>query len=127
MNQPYPQYDKKWIDKKVEREMVLLQQIIGSVRNIRGEMNVPPSKEADLIINTHDEKRLAFLSDIENELKKLARIGSLKYNAERAALSASDVVQGIEIYMPLAELIDVQVEKNLQKNVFSLFFNYLTC
>ena len=121
MNQSYPQYDKQWIDKKVEREMVFLQQIIGSVRNIRGEMNVPPSKEADLIINTRDEKKLSFLRDIENELKKLARIDTLEYNVDRPALSASDVVQGIEIYVPLAELINIEAEKNrLQKEISRL-------
>ncbi|MBN1562079.1 valine--tRNA ligase [candidate division KSB1 bacterium] len=120
MNVDYPRDIKKWHDRTAEREMVLLQHIIGSIRNIRGEMNVPPAKEADLIIQSDDEK-IAVLKKNILSIQKLGRIASLSFNVERPNPAASAVVSGIELFIPLADLIDVDVEKNrLEKEIVRL-------
>ena len=117
MHQSYPKIDDAWIDETIEGEMMLLQGIIGSVRNIRGEMNIPPAKEAELILLS-DEKNTSFLNNISEYIKRLGRISEIHYNTEKPKVSASAVVKGVELYMPLADLIDIDVEKSrLQKEI----------
>ena len=118
MLQSYPKEEKSRIDQTVEREMVLLQQVIGGIRNIRGEMNVPPAKEADLNIKSSDDEKLAMLQKNEIAIQKLARVDKISYNAERPDMAASAVVQNVELFVPLADLIDIEVEKNrLEKEI----------
>ena len=117
MNQPYPLFEKDMLNEKIEKEMVLLQQVVGAVRNIRGEMNIPPSKEADLIINA-DEQNTDLLTAVEPYICRLGRISKIIYNQKRPTISVSSVVQGVEVFMPLADLIDIDVEKKrLQKEI----------
>ncbi|MCK5738224.1 class I tRNA ligase family protein, partial [bacterium] len=111
MEQQYPEMDAAKLDGNVEAEMQLLQQIIGAVRNIRGEMNVPPAKEAALIINSTDLAKVEAILNNENAIMKLARISSIEYNGKRPALTASPVVKGMDVFVPLADLIDVDLEK----------------
>ncbi|NLP12498.1 valine--tRNA ligase [bacterium] len=120
MLQPYPQPDPAALDKSAEAEMALLQSVIGAVRNIRGEMNVPPAKEAVLILNA-EESLLQPLRTHENYIRKLGRISAVHYQAERPALAASAVAEGVQVWMPLAGLIDVEVEKKrLEKEIARL-------
>jgi len=121
MHCTYPVENKKWQDKEAEREMTLLQQVIGAIRNIRGEMNVPPAKEAELIASTDDEEKLLVLRKNAVAIQKLARISRIHYNQARPTPAASAVVQGIELFLPLAELIDVEVERaRLDKEISRL-------
>ncbi len=113
--QPYPVDDPKRHDRRVEHDMVLLQQIIGAVRNIRGELNVPPAKEAELWVRTEDEEKRAVIRANEKAVQKLARLSRIRFEAERPKTAAGAVVQGIEIFVPLAELINVDAERSRLK------------
>ncbi|MDZ7315700.1 MAG: valine--tRNA ligase [candidate division KSB1 bacterium] len=113
--QTYPQADEKWFDKQAEREIVFLQQVISSLRNIRGEMNVPPAKEAELVVRSGDAEKLQAIRDNETAIKKLARLSAIRFKNERPPLAAGAVVQGVELFVPLADLIDIEVEKSRLK------------
>ncbi|HPI74318.1 MAG TPA: class I tRNA ligase family protein, partial [bacterium] len=120
MLQSYPLPDSATLDTAAEAEMALLQSVIGAVRNIRGEMNVPPAKEAVLILNA-EESLLPTLRTHENYIRKLGRVSAVLYQAERPALAASAVAGGVQVWMPLAGLIDVEVEKKrLEKEIARL-------
>jgi len=121
MLQPYPKVNEALIDKSIERKMVLIQQVIGALRNIRGEMHIPPAKEAELILHSSEKSKIMVIQENENYLKKLARLNRISYDGHRPSLAASAVVQGIELFMPLADLIDIDVEKNrLEKEIARL-------
>lgn len=118
MTQPYPVADEQLVNRKINREMILIQQVIGAIRNIRGEMNVPPGKEADLHIISAEPHKLAILAANETYLRKLARTASIYYNDQKPRVSASAIVQGIELYVPLEGLIDLNLEQDrLQKEI----------
>jgi len=118
MEQAYPDVQKSRQDKAVERDMIFIQQVIGSIRTIRGEMNVPPSKEADVYINTKDTQKIDLLFANQTAIRKLARVAKIEIEEARPPFAASAVVQGIDIYVPLADLIDVEMERNrLQKEI----------
>ena len=97
-----------------------LQQLIGSVRNIRGEMNIPPHKKAPLHVKS-SETRLITQNDIY--IKSLAMVESITVSEELAKpkYSASAVIKNMEIFVPLEGLIDFEVErKRLQKEITRL-------
>jgi valyl-tRNA synthetase len=105
-------YSEEKIDTQSENEMALLQQIIYVVRNIRGEMNVPIEKRAHLLIKcTHNEK-IEIIRRNSNYLKNLCRLESVQIGAEisKPKQSAAAVISNIEIYMPLADLINIDRE-----------------
>jgi len=111
LQQPYPVSERRWLDKKSERNMVLLQKVISAIRNIRGEMNVPPAKAADVVVRTQDDEMKQLLLDHADVVAKLAHVSGMTFGEGKPDLAASAVVSGTELFVPLAELIDVDVER----------------
>jgi len=97
---------------KAEDEMALLQDVITSIRSIRSRMNVPPSKFSDLTVRCTPMQSL-FLIEHINLLKSLARIQDAKLgdSLEKPSQSATAVVRGMELYIPLGGLVDLDQEK----------------
>jgi valyl-tRNA synthetase len=109
-----------FVEKQVEEEMQFVQNVIESVRNIRGEMSIAPSKEISLVVKLSDERRAESVERYSGYLKRLARVSSLSFlkDSSRPKLAASAVVQGEELFVPLEGLIDIEVEKaRLKKEI----------
>jgi len=105
----FPELDKSKIDSDAENKMEFVQNIISSVRNIRGEMNIPPSKKIDALFktNTLEEDQIKYI-------RTLAKIDNLEFGANitKPKASASSVIKDCEIYIPLDGIIDLQVERD---------------
>ncbi|MDH7516448.1 MAG: class I tRNA ligase family protein, partial [Bacteroidota bacterium] len=115
-----PEADPARIDEDAEDEMEYLQGLVESIRGIRGEMNVPPSKTCTVVIRCHDVRRRDAILRNAHFLERLARIGDVEAGetAERPPLSAAAVVMGDEVYVPLEGLIDITAErKRLDKEI----------
>ncbi len=110
----WPSCEESYFDEPAETEMVLMQRVIGAVRNIRGEMNVPPSKKAHLIIKGKNKSTLELFAKNEVYLRFLAQLDTLEFKTElvKPKYSASSVIADVEIFVPLEGLIDVNVERN---------------
>lgn len=120
MRSDFPVADEQWIDEKTEREMVFIQNVISAVRNIRGENNIPPSKEIRILMRGTSEQQDSVTGPYKNYLKKLTRSGEIESVPEdfKPRLSASAVVEGAEVFVPLEGLIDLEVErKRLEKEI----------
>jgi valyl-tRNA synthetase len=112
--------ERRMIDKQVEDEMAFVQSVIESVRNIRGEMGIAPSKEIALMMKLSPSRSVERLRAYEGYLQRLARVNTLSILSDgaRPKLAASAVVQGEELFVPLEGLIDIEVEKaRLQKEI----------
>ncbi len=124
MHSPWPEYRKEWEFEQAEKEMLFLISVIRGIRNIRGEMNVDPGKEAEIIIVSPDKNLRDILKQNRKHLQNLARaypvcVRSSMY--ERPSRAAAAVVSGAEIYMPLEGLIDLDKEvKRLQRELRSI-------
>jgi valyl-tRNA synthetase len=97
-------------DVEAAGQMELLQDVITAVRNIRGEMSVPPKSEAALLISGPDQQMKILRSQFAM-LKTLAKVSSLDRAESRPAHSASAVVGSLEIFIPLEGLIDLGLER----------------
>ncbi len=111
--QRWPIQDARWVDQRATEEMVFVQELIGAVRNIRSEMNVPPTKPCAVYLNSHDEKYLDLFNDTKAYLQRLARVDKSEagLNMAKPLHAASAVVNGQEVYVPLEGLIDLDVER----------------
>jgi len=90
-------------------------EVIRTIRNLRAEMNVAPSKRATLILKPHEGWKDA-LAAAEGYFKRLAGASSVELIAADAVnpeKSASAVTAPCELFIPLGELVDV--EKEIQR------------
>ena len=93
--------------------MTHLMAAIKSVRNIRTEMGVPPSRKAHVILVTPDAKTAKMFVDGTGFLERLASVASLETRTDKEGIPATAVAaifDGGEIYMPLEDLIDISKE-----------------
>jgi len=120
MLQPWPEQDEALLDGEAEAELEWVQAVVVAVRNIRGEMNIAPSKaipvlldEGDAIDRARVERNRGFLA----ELARLERIEFLR-EGETAPPSAIQLVGGLRVLVPMAGLIDREAElERLDKEI----------
>jgi valyl-tRNA synthetase len=114
MNQSLPELHEEYIDESVVKQMTFLQSLVEGVRTIQGELNVPSGKSCDVVINGHDADQVLAVEQNTHFLARLARIGNVRAGVGivRPKMSASTVVAGAEVYVPLEGLIDIDVERN---------------
>ena len=119
----WPEADLGRFDETAEREMALLQEVVGAVRNIRGTMRVPPGRRADVHLKVNSVEVANILSRFEVYLGALARVADLRIGADiaRPPASASAVLKDVEIFVPLQGLIDLDLERQrLKKEIEKL-------
>ncbi|MBS3970909.1 MAG: valine--tRNA ligase [Clostridia bacterium] len=111
-------------DKSDVAKMQLLMEIIRGIRNIRYEMNVPPGKKAEAVILIKSPEVRAALEDNLSYIETLAGAAPITImdNAEEKPQKAAAVVAyGVEVYVPLEGLIDIDVEiKRLEKEMANI-------
>ncbi len=118
MIERYPEFTEKLNFPQDETDFETIMSAIRSVRSTRAEMNVPPSKKPTLIIVTEKtavfEKGLVFLS-------KLAYAGSVEISTtapESLDGMVSVVTDEAKMFMPMAELVDLDKERaRIQKEI----------
>ncbi|MBI3600029.1 MAG: class I tRNA ligase family protein, partial [Nitrospinae bacterium] len=114
MTSEYPLFDEALVNEEIEREMGIVMEVSRGIRNIRSEMNIPPAKRLDVILRTGDERKLLTIQKQNLYISELARLQSLNAikNGKEPKLSATAVVEDIEIFVLLEGVIDIQEEKN---------------
>ena len=96
-------------DPEAEAKVERLIAVVRAVRNIRAETGVAPSREVDLLISCADDAVWRDLTDFQDEIRALARLGVLERWTAAAppAGAAPAVVAGIELHVPLVGIVDV--------------------
>ncbi len=111
----YPRSLKAHINPKIEEEMQIVIAIISAIRSVRNEMNVEPARQIAAVV--YAGKFEPFLKKQSSEIKKLARLSSLvvKKSGKKVENAVAKFEAGLEIYLPLAKLLDPKVEKKRLK------------
>ena len=112
MLQPYPEAGEKGVDSAVNADIEWLKGVILGVRNIRGEMNIPPGKALPILLRNGDQRDRQRLTDNAQYLRKLAKLESAEWleAADEAPVAATALVGELEILVPMAGLIDRDAE-----------------
>ena len=95
-----------------EKNMNILKDIVTAIRSVRSRMNVAPSKYSDLAIQCK-EKEQTFINDHLGLLKSLGRIENvvMGINIKKPEKSATIISGGMELYIPLGGLVNLEEEK----------------
>ncbi|WP_373899062.1 valine--tRNA ligase [Haloimpatiens sp. FM7315] len=106
----WPEFSEELEDKEAETNMNYIMEAITSLRNVRAEMNVPPSKKAKVMAYVTEGKEAFEEGKIYFE--KLASASEFVFikSKEEAGNAVSTVTKGAELYMPLLDLVDVEKE-----------------
>ncbi|MGE6572502.1 valine--tRNA ligase [Psychrobacter namhaensis] len=108
----YPQTDDSQISEQVEADMAWLQELIASVRNIRGEMKLGNAVRLPVLLQNVSSDEEARLSRIKNQFKALAKVESLEIvkEGDEVPLSSSSMVGQLRVLVPMKGLIDPTAE-----------------
>jgi valyl-tRNA synthetase len=119
----WPSSDGHFKDDDLEASLEQIQAVVNGVRSVRSELNVPPGKRSDLYVRVKEADFGKLLEKNIGYFRSLARVENLHAgtNVKKPALSASAVISGAEIFVPLEGLIDVDVERQrLEKELTNL-------
>ena len=109
---------------KEERQMELLMDAIRSIRNVRVNMGVTPSRKANIILVTADRDIADMFVSGEAFLERLASVRGIEVRANKDSVPSTAVAAvfgGGEIYIPLEDLIDIDKElERLDKELANL-------
>jgi valyl-tRNA synthetase len=108
----YPKTDEAQISEQVEADMAWLQELIASVRNIRGEMKLGNAVRLPVLLQNISADEDARLSRIKNQFKALAKVESLEIvkEGDEVPLSSSSMVGQLRVLVPMKGLIDPTAE-----------------
>lgn len=119
----WPEYKEELNDKKAESDMAFVIEAIKNLRNLRAEMNVKPSRKANVICYISDEAKDAFKAGA-SYIEKLASASNVSFINDKNEVpenAVSLVVKGGELFMPLLDLVDREKElERLAKEVKKL-------
>jgi len=116
----FPAASEALMDEDAEAQMQTLQDVVVAIRTMRSEMNVPPSKQASVMINSDSSSKSEVLVSHKSYISNLANLTDIliEKDIEQPESSATAVVGDLEIFLPLAELIDLDKEKErLEKEI----------
>ena len=120
----WPDPNAEWEDPMSEITMQTIMNVIESIRSIRGEMNVAPSSDVEILIKAPSAKNRNLLeTHLEDYLPSFTRISSVSIaeSLEKPTACATAVVEDLTIYVPLAGVIDIDAETSrLQKRLTKL-------
>lgn len=108
----YPVAHPEFENHVAEQDMEFLIEIIKAVRNIRMEVNAPMSSAIDIMIQLDNSKDKHILLDNRDYVENFLHPKSLVVDTNVVApkLAKSAVIAGAQIFVPLAELVDLSEE-----------------
>ncbi len=123
MLQPYPKFVADEHNKAIESEVEWLKEVIIAIRTIRSEMGISPAKKIPIIFNKGTKEDRKRAEHCERYIKTLAKVGEIRWanTHETLTSTATNLVNQLEIHIPLAGLIDKNAElARLQKEMTKL-------
>ncbi|ENL3561531.1 valine--tRNA ligase [Yersinia enterocolitica] len=123
MLQPFPEYDASQVDEKALSDLEWIKQTIIAVRNIRAEMNIAPGKPLEVMLRGANAEAQRRVLENQSFIQSLARLSSLTLlpEGDKGPVSVTKLVEGAEVLIPMAGLIDKATElERLAKEVTKL-------
>ena len=117
---PYPEAVTERCYPEAAANMERVMAVISGIRNIRGEMEVPPSREISVILSCGSEESLGLMKHGEGAIISLARVADLAIGRliEKPEDASIQVAGDVQIYVPLKGVVDAEEEeKRLLKEI----------
>jgi len=110
---PWPVFEKKCIDKKIEEQMQIIVDVITAIRNLRAEWNIKPNEKIACLLASSSKSHLSLLQDNQEIIKGLGKVSELTIESKLKQQKniVTTVVDSIKCAIPLGDLIDIDKEK----------------
>jgi valyl-tRNA synthetase len=120
MTSPWPEYDLE-LDGCASQKMDWLIRIISEIRSVRADMNVPASAKIKLLVKDACGMSQDGLKTYDEILRRMARLESVELTDTAPKGSLQTVVDNITLILPIADIIDLDKEKErLEKEIDKL-------
>ena len=109
----WPVFEEEFDFKAEENEVEMIKNAVRNIRNLRADMNVPPSKKASVYVVSEKEEVRRVFEDSKVFFVTLGYASEVHVQADKAGIAedaVSTVIPDAVIYMPFAELVDVEKE-----------------
>jgi valyl-tRNA synthetase len=122
MRAALPGLDERRNDPDAVEKMEVLMAVINGIRNIRGEMNVPPATRVKVVCLCAEEGARAILEEYSATVQDLAKLTGLQVSlvgeVQKPKMAASTVTKRVEVYVILEGILDFESEaRRLQKEI----------
>ena len=107
----WPVFEEEFDFKAEENEVEMIKNAVRNIRNLRADMNVPPSKKASVYVVSEKEEVRRVFEDSKVFFATLGYASEVHVQADKAGIAedaVSTVIPDAVIYMPFAELVDVE-------------------
>jgi len=109
----WPVYHEEWNFAKEEAAIESIKEAVRGIRNVRAQMNVPPSKKATVYVVSEDEQVRADFEAGKVFFAMLGRANEVFVQADKTGIAddaVSTMIPKANIYIPFAELVDIEKE-----------------
>lgn len=110
----WPEYKKEWNFQAEEAAIEHCKDLVKGIRNVRTQMDVPPSRKAKLFITSDDEAVRKIFEDNKEVYVNLAFTSEITVQQGKAGIgddAVSVVIPDAVAYLPLEDLVDFEKEK----------------
>ena len=117
---PYPEYREQLSFPDAAAEMEQVMAVISGIRNVRGEMELPPSKQIAVILSCASEESRRLMKHNEGAIMSLARVSDLAIGSglEKPEDASIQLAGDVQIFVPLKGLVNIEEEeKRLLKEI----------
>ena len=116
----WPEPDRRFSFPEAASETEFFKEIVYKIRNIRGEMNIPPNKKAHAVFKTGNQALRSLIEREMENIRALAKVDQITIDPDYtpAKTDASAVLKDLEILVPLEGVIDIEKERaRLEKEI----------
>ena len=109
----WPEYKEAWSFAEEEGSVELIKEAVRAIRNTRSSMNVPPSKKAKVYVVSESGRVRAVFEGSRSFFAALAYASEVCVQADKAGIgedAVSALIPQAAVYMPFAELVDLEKE-----------------
>ena len=110
----WPVYKVEWSFAAEETQMAHVKDLVKGIRNLRTEMDVPPSRKAKVFIVSEDADLRGTFTQMQSTYQNLISANEVDVQADKTGIgedAVSVVIPGAVAYMPLEDLVDLAKEK----------------
>ena len=111
----WPDYDEKLLENCAAKQMEWIISIISEIRSVRADMNVPAGAKIQLLVKDANEQCQWGFKEYDEILKRMARLENIEFVDEAPKGAIQAVVDTITLILPVADIIDLDAEKERLK------------
>ncbi|MFK7840410.1 MAG: valine--tRNA ligase [Bdellovibrionales bacterium] len=123
INMQWPEYGPELVDASSAQHMQWIINIISEIRSVRADMNVPGGAKIPLLVKDACDNSKQSFENYGEIIKRMARLESINFTNETPIGAIQTIVEPVTLMLPIADIIDLDAEKERLKKQLSKLEN----